>query len=717
MRQEVERSSFENSGVDHYVQRRWELSQLPTEIFHKPGADYLEYIYGDPASGETRRAAWHRGSLINLGNNEGLIDVFDEQGDWRRELKFYYNKVTQGTAVRIQQDRHPLAFQEVHIDKNLHGRVISNCAFNAPIYVESLGKIFYLAELKIDKSDDINSLVATTAFEYKASIENMGEELDNTIAPKAFCFDLRRRKAFQICVADSRFLAIRKILAFQQTQESIANNFIDIILQTVDFSRSRKLGIRSCLNRPSTMLWLRVDDSFNTLQQTTLFSTPTILEGIPVLNVLSPMSSVLDDKIELHFFGTEHSGEHISHVAKYCVSFSRIQNSTIDRVQRVHSTEGLMFVDTEHRRTQFSTFMLRHVPNSFTLVRKEGAIGNSRCLSFAPLGENLKYEGLTLHGGILQMPELMRFTGDSVSPLQLDGLPKPHFTHLQEDYYLDRFGHDLVVKRKRVEKPTNILLWIHGGPNTMIHAGMFIPFLAFLLETVEVDLLVLPNYVGSITDSTCYDLAGHIGTLDVDTSILTLGRLVDLQNESLSLVVGGGSHGGFIAAHLLTHQKVAACIKGGILWNAVLDLNFHLAASDIPDWATYQTTGLLHQSPITLPSGVPLPAPRNKDFVLHLFEASPISKVESVSVPVCLLVGLRDLRVPPSQSLRYAELLKTPVRLHTYPDDNHAINSPKGSFHRDLQLREFLTADVGWKALQPSLHCEAIQLPLVTQAL
>jgi len=71
------------------------------------------------------------------------------------------------------------------------------------------------------------------------------------------------------------------------------------------------------------------------------------------------------------------------------------------------------------------------------------------------------------------------------------------------------------------------------------------------------------------------------------------------------------------------------------------------AVTDIPDWVMVEC-GFPYQADI-VPSG---------DQLIKMAAASPSRWIDNVKADVLLLVGSKDLRVPPSQSIYYYKLLK-----------------------------------------------------------
>ena len=60
-----------------------------------------------------------------------------------------------------------------------------------------------------------------------------------------------------------------------------------------------------------------------------------------------------------------------------------------------------------------------------------------------------------------------------------------------------------------------------------------------------------------------------------------------------------------------------------------------------------------------------------------MYEKSPIVHVTKVKTPTLVALGMKDLRVPPSQGLEWYHTLRSAgvdTELLVYPEDNHALN-------------------------------------------
>ncbi|XP_074007514.1 acylamino-acid-releasing enzyme-like [Numenius arquata] len=203
----------------------------------------------------------------------------------------------------------------------------------------------------------------------------------------------------------------------------------------------------------------------------------------------------------------------------------------------------------------------------------------------------------------------------------------------------------------------------HGGPHSVFMAGWML-YPAALCRMGFAVLLV--NYRGSLgfgQDSVA-SLLGNVGTQDVHDVQFCVERV--LQEESLDagrVALVGGSHGGFLACHLLGQfpNTYHVCV----VRNPVVNIASMVAATDIPDWCLTET-GLPYA-----PDALPDPAQWTE--MLH---KSPICYVDRVRAPVLLMLGEDDRRVPPQQGLEYYRALKArgvPTRLLLYPGSGHAL--------------------------------------------
>ncbi|KIJ61731.1 hypothetical protein HYDPIDRAFT_95961 [Hydnomerulius pinastri MD-312] len=223
----------------------------------------------------------------------------------------------------------------------------------------------------------------------------------------------------------------------------------------------------------------------------------------------------------------------------------------------------------------------------------------------------------------------------------------------------------IVIKSKEpVEGYKPICLTIpHGGPHAASTTAFTPSVVAYALEGYTVSL---PNYTGSMGFGEKYiqELCGQCGTLDVADCISTVEELIKLGiSERQRQVLLGGSHGGFLTAHLI--GQYPDIFSAAVMRNPVISAG-ELCGSDITDWP-YAEFGLpfgpgTHVTP---------------DSFAKLYTASPIAYIDKVTTPVLLLIGEDDLRVPPTQGKGYYHALKgrgKTVEMLMFPKETHPID-------------------------------------------
>ncbi|NXX25712.1 APEH enzyme, partial [Nicator chloris] len=202
-----------------------------------------------------------------------------------------------------------------------------------------------------------------------------------------------------------------------------------------------------------------------------------------------------------------------------------------------------------------------------------------------------------------------------------------------------------------------------GGPHAVFDAR-WRPSMAALCQLGFAVLLV--NYRGSLGfgQASINSLLSRVGEQDVADTQLAVEQA--LHREPLDphrLALLAGSHGAFIALHLLTREpeRYQACA----LRSPVSNLPALLGTSDIPDWR-YTSLGLPYSFERV---------PRAEELATMLLR-SPISQAAQVQTPVLLCVGAQDRRVSPMQALELYRVLQArgvPARLLWYPEGGHAL--------------------------------------------
>ncbi|XP_066553659.1 acylamino-acid-releasing enzyme isoform X2 [Amia ocellicauda] len=210
-----------------------------------------------------------------------------------------------------------------------------------------------------------------------------------------------------------------------------------------------------------------------------------------------------------------------------------------------------------------------------------------------------------------------------------------------------------------------LVVFIHGGPHSQFGAEWNVSSAALVAVGFAV---LMVNYRGStgFGQDSILSLAGHMGrqdVKDVQRSVMTLLQS-DATLDPGRVGVMGGSHGGFLACHLIGQYPdfYRACAAR----NPVINFATLLGTSDIIDWR-YSALGLQY-------SFDRLPTP---DALTTMLEQSPITHAAQIKAPVLLMLGGKDKRVSPHQGLELYRALKSrgsSVRLLWFAEDGHSLS-------------------------------------------
>ncbi|RXM97103.1 Acylamino-acid-releasing enzyme [Acipenser ruthenus] len=225
----------------------------------------------------------------------------------------------------------------------------------------------------------------------------------------------------------------------------------------------------------------------------------------------------------------------------------------------------------------------------------------------------------------------------------------------------------LLLKPRKVKwgEKVPLIVQAHGGPHSVFVAEWQLLSAVFVRTGFAV---LLVNYRGStgFGQDSIMSLIGNVGSQDVkdmQRAVLTLLQS-DVTLDPGRVSVLGGSHGGFLACHLIGQHPdfYRACA----MRNPVINYATLLGTSDIPDWR-YTAVGLDYTFG-RLPTA---------EALATMLNCSPIIHAEQIKTPVLLMLGGKDKRVSPHQGIELYRALKSrsaPIRLLWYPGDGHSLS-------------------------------------------
>jgi len=211
-----------------------------------------------------------------------------------------------------------------------------------------------------------------------------------------------------------------------------------------------------------------------------------------------------------------------------------------------------------------------------------------------------------------------------------------------------------------------LVVYPHGGPHSSFTAeySTSVPFLVSLGYSV-----VMVNYRGSLGFGSDFVnvLPGRCGELDINDCLDAVSFILNEGNvDPENIVVVGGSHGGFVAGHLIARSHPTIKFKACVMRNPVTDIAAMVGTTDIPDWCFVE-------------SGAPLVTLVPKlDDLEKMYQCSPIAKIDNIKTPTLFMIGQMDKRVPPAQGMSMYYALKErniSTGLFAYPKDGHPLAS------------------------------------------
>lgn len=227
------------------------------------------------------------------------------------------------------------------------------------------------------------------------------------------------------------------------------------------------------------------------------------------------------------------------------------------------------------------------------------------------------------------------------------------------------------------QKPTALVL--HGGPHSTSVSG-YSKSSAFL-TSLGFNLLIV-NYRGTpgFGEEALQSLPGKVGSQDVQDCLTALDFVIkEGLIDASKVAVVGISHGGFLATHLIGQAPDRFAVAAAR--NPVCNLSLMIGTTDIPDWCYAVACG--SEAKIDASETPSL------DHLRLFYQKSPVAHISKVKVPLLMLLGGADLRVPISNGLQYARALRErggEIKIMLFSEDIHEINIPQSDFESFLNI-------------------------------
>ncbi|KAJ8978652.1 hypothetical protein NQ317_019088 [Molorchus minor] len=574
---------------------------------------------------------------------------------------------------------------------DVHGSVYSDVEFASLEWSPNEQKLLYVVEKKVPKSEPFYKRKGPSPNE-NGNNANGTEEKTKTIGEEyLFTQDWgeqlvgKKRSILAEYDIESDTVEILKGIpddvCIAQPKYSPDGSYIVGIAYEVE---PRKLGVIYCSNRPSTIFKLDLEGNFLKLP----------LCGY---SVKSPIFS--PDEKSLVWLQRKTGGPHHAAMQLVKTSLPLTENSTptivvdvVDTERKIHNGKtfyGLYNTGFPKRPWASKNRLLLNTPQKYTIKSyvvnlDTGDITELEFVDGSQLIVDVNEDKLLavrrnyfrvdqlFYGKLPSAGSEETITWTEVTDCQVINGLEP-FIYKYLDLSADSLEGDCVSSFNAIYLgPENgdkasvpFIIWPHGGPHSVISNYFILEAAMFLSFGFAI---VFVNYRGSIgSGQKSVDfLLGKVGTSDVSDCIVATDKALEifpwLNPDSIVLV--GGSHGGFLVAHL--SGQYPDKFKAVVARNPVIDLASMSVISDIPDWC-YVEAGKEYTQKGEIES----------EILLEMRKVSPIVHAHKVKAPTLLQIGTKDLRVPCHQGTEYYLRLKAngvTTKMNLY-DDNHTLGT------------------------------------------
>ncbi len=259
---------------------------------------------------------------------------------------------------------------------------------------------------------------------------------------------------------------------------------------------------------------------------------------------------------------------------------------------------------------------------------------------------------------------------NSLTTNAIEGIAWRYFEHRDEQSTIP-FGSFILYPTTTTTYELPVILVPHGGPHSVTPTS-FVASYYYLCKVLNA-VIVHVNYRGSTGfGQLCVTslIHGNCGRQDVDDMMYALQHVTSLYintttNQLTTTAIGesivklvnttqvavvGGSHGGFLGAHLC--GQYPDVFKACALRNPVTNITAMTTVTDIPDWCHVETLPVNH-----VPSLYPA-APPTPEQLAMMYAASPVAYLHQYKTPTLVCLGAKDRRVPQSQGIDFYHMLR-----------------------------------------------------------
>ena len=423
-----------------------------------------------------------------------------------------------------------------------------------------------------------------------------------------------------------------------------------IVIQAVDYSQPKVLGLRSYTNRQFAIFAVNIN------------------KPDEVKKIMEPKQSFLDvyriNESQAKIFTFEFPNDFPGHdgplYPKTCLlNLSNLEISDVRKSEKevyvgvppkkLFLNENEIVFSEEYHGFLFGTIINL---NDFS----KSSLPGPKCCEVLDIKNN---KILVLKSTPSSIPQLCLIDGYNEKYLTKNYNFNLEYSH-QYIGNISDYCNILILKAKKSKK---YILFPHGGPHGMTHNGYNKRALIFALNGYNV---VHVNYVGStgLPPETIKKIFGNCGKADLETLVIT-AKYIKEKYSPEKLGIWGFSHGGFLSTHMAA--KHSELIDFAVIGAPVINFVSSFFSCDIPDWALDESG--FHENWYAEKK-------MDKNVYDKMWDMSPLKYIEGVNVPCLIIHGATDRRVPIGQSIELYTALKRmgkKVKFYQYDGNGHSF--------------------------------------------
>ena len=521
------------------------------------------------------------------------------------------------------------------LDENFSDFTKHSSISNGLLFSPNNKKLCFIISDNIEFDKESKLGYKVKMFDYKDFGEDMCEIYHTSLA----IYDIEKNKLIKI-KAPEYYCACKPFWA--------SNDII--VIQAVDYSQPKVLGLRSYTNR-----------------QFAIFAA-NINKPDEVKKIMDPKQSYLDvyriNENLAKIFTFEFPNDFPGHDGPLYPKTFLLNLNNLE-ISDVRKSEKEVFVGVPPKKLflneneivfseEYHGFLFGTIINLKDFSKS--SLPGSKCCEVLDIKNN---KILVLKSTPSSIPQLCLIDGYNEKYLTKEVNFNLEYSH-QYIGDISDYCNILILKAKNSKK---YILFPHGGPHGMTHNGYNKRALIFALMGYNI---VHINYIGSkgLPPESIKKIFGNCGKADLETLVIT-AKYIKKKYAPEKLGIWGFSHGGFLSTHMAA--KHSELIDFAVIGAPVINFVSAFFSCDIPDWA-------LDESGIN--ENWYAEKKMDKDVYDKMWDMSPLKYIEGVNVPCLIIHGATDRRVPLGQSIELYTALKRmgkKVKFYQYDGNGHSF--------------------------------------------